>query len=141
MKLEAVFRVIVERTKERNSLNVVPMKMGDENMSRNRLAIELVAHGLSKDAKAGAAVEDIKAVSNAHLDAGSITSIAHIFRLGSRRGSANSPELNTHTSSCDCWAKLPSSAVPPNPSIHSVVTGGYSRHMHFSYNDAAADSI
>ena len=96
MKLKTVLPVVVQGTEERNSLNVVPMKMGDENVGGNRTAIELAAEGMSQHAEARATVEDVEVVTEAHLHAGSVASVTHILRLGSGRRSANSPELNTH---------------------------------------------
>jgi hypothetical protein len=97
MKLEAVLTVVVQRAEKRNPLYMVPMKMGDEDVGRNHAAIEFVAEGLPQHAEPGAAIEDIKVVTQAHFYAGSIASVPHIFRLGSRRRSSNSPELNPHS--------------------------------------------
>src|SRR5579863_822682 len=73
------------------------MKMRDEDVCVNRARLEFVAESLSQDAKAGPAVEDIKAVAEAHFHARGVASVAHIFRLSGRCGSANSPELDSHT--------------------------------------------
>src|SRR5580704_963621 len=125
MKMKTVLGVVIERTKKRNPLNVVPMKVGEENVGRNRTAVELMAQRLSQHPKSGAATEDVEIVPEAHFYARGVASVTHIFRLGSGRRPANSPELNAHKPPQRMLAKLPSSAVPSNPSIHSLVTGGY----------------
>src|SRR5271166_3336891 len=101
MKLKAVVPMVVERSKKRQPLNVVPVEVRNEDMSGNRLAVELAAEGLSQNAETGAAVEDVDLVSQAYFDAGGIPSIAHVFRLRRRGGPAYAPELDPHTSSRD----------------------------------------
>src|SRR5579863_272853 len=116
MKLETVLAVVIERTEEWDSLNVIPVEMGDEHVSRDRMTVELVPEGLSQHAEAGAAVENIQAVPDAHFHAGSIAPIAHIFGLRSRCRSANSPELNTHRP--PCWLN---SHLPPRRRIRQFI--------------------
>src|SRR5579863_2000835 len=98
MKLEAVLTVVVKRPEEWNSLNMVPVEMGYEDEGRNGPSVEFVAERLSHHAEAGAAIENIQAVSDADLHAGSVASITHIFGLRSWCRSTNSPELNPHES-------------------------------------------
>src|SRR5579863_8437751 len=125
MKVKAIFPVVVKRTEERNALNVIPMKMGDENVGGNRGSIEFVAQRLPQNPEAGATIKYVKLIANAHFHAGSVAAVAHIFRLRSGRRPPNSPELNPHMSPRWMLAKLPSSASWSNPSIHSLVTAGY----------------
>ena len=66
--------------------------------ARNGAAFELAMELLAQGAEAGAAVEDVEMVADAHFDAGGVASIAHVFGLGSRRRPTHAPELNTHTS-------------------------------------------
>src|SRR5580693_4123185 len=100
MKLEAVLTVVVKRAEKRNSLNVVPMEMRNENVGRNGTPVELVAQGLSQHAEARATIENIEFIPDADLHAGGVASIAHIFELRSRCRSTNSPEPNTHRPPC-----------------------------------------
>jgi hypothetical protein len=135
MKLETVLAIVVKRTKERQPLYVIPMEVRNENMSGNWTPVELVSQRLSQNPKAGTTIEDVEIVPDAHFHAGGIASIAHIFGLRSRRRPANSPELDPHKPPQPMMAKLSSSAAPSNPSIHSVVTGGYSSVAGYSpYN-------
>ena len=62
MKGETVFRAVIERAEERNSLNMVPVKMGDENVGANGAAFEFTMELLAQRAEPGAAVEDIQMV-------------------------------------------------------------------------------
>ena len=54
-------------------------------MGRERFVSELALEFLSEHAKAGAAVEDVNLISNAHFDARGIPSIAHVLGLRSGR--------------------------------------------------------
>ena len=87
MRLEewkkTVFGLVIQRAKKWNALNVVPMEVGDENVSTNVAAVEFGAQLLSQGTEAGATVEDVQVVADAYLDAGGITSIAQVFRVGS----------------------------------------------------------
>ncbi len=71
--------------------------MRDEDVGTDRLALGVALELLSERAQSGAAVEDEEAVADAHFDAGGVASIAQVVGLGSRRGPAHAPELNTHT--------------------------------------------
>jgi hypothetical protein len=44
----------------------------------------VITQPLAQVAEAGAAIEDVKAIADPHLDAGGVTSVTHIFRLRSR---------------------------------------------------------
>ena len=97
MEGKTVFRVVVERAEERDALNVVPVKMRHENVGANRFAFGFALQLLPQRAKSGAAVEDVKIVAQANFDAGGVASVAQVVGLGSRRGPAYAPELDTHT--------------------------------------------
>ena len=97
MEGETVFRVVVERAEERDALDVVPVKMRDEDVGANRFAFGIALQLLSERAQSGAAVEDVEVVADANFDAGGVASITQVVELGSRRGPAYAPELNTHT--------------------------------------------
>ena len=94
---ETVFRVVVERAEERDALDVVPVKMRDEDVGANRFALRVALQLLPERAQSGAAVEDVEVVAEANFDAGGVASVAQVVGLGSRRGSAYAPELNSHT--------------------------------------------
>src|ERR1700741_5407291 len=100
---ELVLAVLVQGTKERNSLDVIPMKMGNEDVGRDRPSVRLAFQLLPQCAKPGAAIKNVEAVSEADLDAGSVSSVAQVPGLGGGRGPTPSPELDLHT--------------PPFPSI------------------------
>ena len=52
---------------------------------------------VTQHAQAGAAIEDVELVAEAHLDTGSVPSIAEILGLRSGGRPAHSPELEMHT--------------------------------------------
>ena len=58
MENETVLRFVVERDKERNPLNMVPVKMRDENMGAHGAAVELLTQLLAQRAKSGTAIEN-----------------------------------------------------------------------------------
>ncbi len=72
------------------------MKVGDENMGGERPIAELALQLLAQDAEAGAAVEDVDLIPQAHFDAGGVAPVAHVFGLWRGRGTTNAPELNPH---------------------------------------------
>src|SRR5436305_2910914 len=96
---EKVIGIVVERAEEWDSLDVVPMKVGDEDVRVHRLTFRLPQHLFSEHTEACAAIENIAAAVDAHLDAGGVATIAQVFRLRSRRRTANSPELDLHKGS------------------------------------------
>jgi hypothetical protein len=59
---ETVFRVVVERAEERDALDMVPVKMRDEDVGADRFAIRVALQLLSERAQSGAAVEDEEVV-------------------------------------------------------------------------------
>jgi hypothetical protein len=75
VKDETVFRLVVKRAKKRDSLNMVPVEMGDENVGGNRTLARLAAELMSQSSEAGAAIENKEATAEAHLDTGSIAAI------------------------------------------------------------------
>jgi hypothetical protein len=85
MELETILRVVIERTEEGHSLDVIPMKMGHEDVRTDRMTIKLAAECLPQYPHTGSTVEDIETVSNPHFHAGGIASVAHVLGLGSGR--------------------------------------------------------
>ena len=55
---------------------------------------------VAQHAEAGAAVEDVDLISQAHFDAGGIASVAQVLGLWSGRGAAHAPKLNSHKFRC-----------------------------------------
>jgi len=96
LKQKPVLRIGIQRPEERHALNVVPMKMRNENVRGKRTVAEFALQLPAEHAKAGAAIEDVNAVADAYFDAGGVPSIAHVFGLWSGCGTPYSPELNPH---------------------------------------------
>lgn len=80
-----VLTMVIEGREERQTLNVVPVKVRDENVSGKRPLSKFFTERLAEDAKTCAAIENVKLIPKAYFDAGGITSIAHILRLRSGR--------------------------------------------------------
>jgi hypothetical protein len=97
VKGETVFRIVVERSEEGNALNVVPVKVRNEDVGPDRLVRGVALELLPERTQSGATVEDVEVIAEANFDAGGVASIAQVVGLGSRRGPAYTPELNTHT--------------------------------------------
>jgi hypothetical protein len=91
VKEKPVLGVIVKRGEEGDALDVVPVKVGDEDVGRDA-GTGVVAQPFAQIAQAGAAVEDVEAVGDPHLDAGGVTSVTHVFRLRSRGRPPHSPK-------------------------------------------------
>src|SRR6185312_3173052 len=96
MEEEAILLVVVQRSKKRNALDMIPMKVGKKDVRANGLACILGDQAFSQIAKAGAAVEDVHLTVDADLHARRIAAIAQIFSLGSRSRSAYAPEFHSH---------------------------------------------
>jgi len=107
LKEEPVLRVGVQRTEERHALDVVPMKVGNEDVGGKRPVAEFTLQLLAEHAESGAAIEDINAVAEAHFDAGGVASITHVLGLWRWRGTAHAPELDPHRFVNRTRARLP----------------------------------
>src|SRR5947209_3658469 len=89
---------VVKRAEEGHALDVIPMKVRNEDVRRERTVTEFALQFVAEDTKAGAAIEDVDLVSDAHFHAGGITSVSHVLGLWSRRGTAHAPKLHSHVS-------------------------------------------
>ena len=58
---------IVERAKERHALDVIPVKVGDEDMGTERSIAELALQRVAEHTESRAAVEDVNLVCDAHF--------------------------------------------------------------------------
>src|SRR5262249_53361382 len=96
MESKTVLAAIIERAEEWNSLNVVPMEVGYEDMGIDRAIFKFTAKLLPQNTKSSATVENENIVAATDLDAGGVTPITQIFGLGSWRRAAHAPELNSH---------------------------------------------
>src|SRR5579872_5176117 len=96
MKNEAAAGVVVERLKERDPLDVVPVEVGNKDMRLGFFVAKLCAQALAQRAQAGTTVENQKGIADAHLDAGGVATITHVFCLGGRSRAADSPEFDVH---------------------------------------------
>src|SRR5579871_1651338 len=79
MEIETIVLVGVKWREKRNSLNMVPMKVGKKDMSYQGMPIGLLRKLLAQVAKARATVKYVDVAANAHLHAGGITSVAQVF--------------------------------------------------------------
>ena len=93
---KAAFRIHIQRPKERHALNVIPVKVGDEDVGRKRTVAKFALQLLAKHAETGAAIEDVNAITQPYFHAGGIASVTHILGLWSWRGTAYAPELDAH---------------------------------------------
>ncbi len=75
---------------------MIPVKVRDEDVRAERTVAELAFQSVAEHTKAGAAVENINLVSDAHFYAGGVASIAQVLGLWSGRGAAHAPKLNLH---------------------------------------------
>src|SRR5258708_7132759 len=96
VKNKRILRVFVQRSKKRNSLNMVPVEVRDENVRRDRFPVRLTLQLLPEAAEARSAIKNIEVIAEAHLDARGVPSIAQVPGLRSRRRPAHSPELDPH---------------------------------------------
>src|SRR3989442_3517353 len=89
--------LVVKRKEKRQSLDMIPMVMTDQDMSENRPAAEFLHKRLSEHPHAGAAVDDEqRSRVRAELQARCIAAVSEAFRLWGGDGAADSPELQPH---------------------------------------------
>ena len=100
--------VRVRRYEEREALDVIPVRVTDEEVDGERPATEVAHQRQPERPQAGAGVEDEHVTARAHLDARRVSAIAR--RVGTRRGGgpARAPERDLH-----CVV----TAVPPSTSL------------------------
>jgi hypothetical protein len=84
---------IVNRPEKRQSLNVIPMCVCEEQRKIQRLAFELLEQRLPQRAQAGSRVEDDDVVTAADFDARGVAAIAHGCRARRGNGAAHAPEF------------------------------------------------
>ena len=70
MEVKPALSVIVERAEERDALDVVPVEMRKEDVSKHRLLAKLGREAFAEIAESGAAIEDVDVPVDAHFDAG-----------------------------------------------------------------------
>ncbi len=133
LKEKTILRVRIQRAEERHALNVIPMKVRNENVGGKWLLAEFALQLLSEHAESGTAIENINAVAEAHFDAGGISSIAHVLGLWGRRRTAYAPELNPHrlvtARGPKCLVSSVSCEKETRPSIAGLVQGRLFRHV------------
>src|SRR5208337_1905944 len=93
---EAALRICIQRAEEWHALNMVPMKVRNEDVRGKGAVAELALQLLTEHAESGAAVKDVDAVTESHFNAGGVAPIAHVLGLWSWRGTTHAPELNPH---------------------------------------------
>src|SRR5437667_3836900 len=98
VKEKTIFRPVIKRAKEWNALDVIPVKMRNEDVSGNRAAVEFVTELLAQGTKSRTAVENKNLLAGAHIHARGIPSVAKIYRLGSRQQTAHAPESDSNSS-------------------------------------------
>jgi len=85
---------IVNRPKKRQSLNMIPMGVGNEESEIKRLAFKLLQQGLTQQTEPGAGVENNDLITATDLNTGSISPVTDGARAGSRDGSTYAPKLD-----------------------------------------------
>src|SRR5205085_8986019 len=62
MKNKQILWVVIHGSEKRDALNVVPVKVGNENVGEQRAAIRFMQKLLSQGTQAGATIENVKRV-------------------------------------------------------------------------------
>ena len=97
MKNEQILRVVVHGSEKWDAMNVVPMKVGNENVGEQRAAIRFMQQLVPQRAQACATIENIKRVAQTYLDTRGVAAIPQVLGLRSGRRSAHTPELDAHS--------------------------------------------
>jgi hypothetical protein len=75
MKMEVAFAVAIEWSEKGDALNVVPVKMREENMRGHGVAVGLLHQRLSQIAESGAAIKHVDVAVEADLNARRVSSV------------------------------------------------------------------
>ena len=84
---------IVNRPEERQALDVIPMRVREEQRQVQRLFFEFLEQRLSQRPQTGAGIEDDNVIAVADFDAGGVAAIALGRRPGRGDGAAYTPEF------------------------------------------------
>src|SRR5215469_3640482 len=85
---------VVGRNEKGKTLDVVPMRMGDQHRDFERLVFEFLHQGLAKRANAGTRVEDENLIADAHLNARGIATEHCGLDSGCRNRTPHAPETH-----------------------------------------------
>ena len=83
----------VDGREERQALDVIPVRVGNEEGEIERLGLEFFQERDAELAQAGAGIEDDDVLAGADFDAGSIAAVVNGAASRSRDGAANTPKL------------------------------------------------
>src|SRR5262249_9494163 len=129
---EHAIALVIERREKWQALNVVPMRVADEQVNRSLALAEIAGDEiLAQPADAGAGVDDDAraAVGNTHLDAGGVPSVAVGVDAGRWKRPAYPPEPDLHRDSplgrahgSRRWPCIESTVTRPNEKIHQIVS-------------------
>ena len=89
---------LIDGLKERQALDVVPMRMRQQQGQVQRLSLEFSDQVLPEQAHSRAGIEDDDLAIGADFDTGSIAAVLDGARPGRRDGAAHTPELQPRRS-------------------------------------------
>ena len=79
MKDERALAVVIERLKEREALDVVPVKVRKKNVRVDWVAVPFLGKLLAQVAESGAAIENINVPVDADFNTGGIAPVTQVF--------------------------------------------------------------
>ena len=85
---------MINRPEERQALDVVPVRMGEQQRELERLIFEFRQQGLAERAQTRARVEDDDFAAASDFDTGSVAANAYCFRSRCRNRTAHTPEFH-----------------------------------------------
>ena len=103
---------VVKRAEEGNSLDVIPVKVGDEDVGGKGTVAEFALEFASEDTESGAAIKDVDLIVDPHFHAGGVASVAEILGLWSGRGPAHAPKLYLHSAPVIAAMSIPHDDTP-----------------------------
>src|SRR5579872_5694781 len=99
VKEEIIVRIGIQRSEERDALNMIPVEMGKKDVRMHRLFAVFLQQLFAQIPESGAAVEDIDLPVDTDFDAGGVAPISQVFSLGGRGRSTYAPESYQHARS------------------------------------------
>src|SRR5581483_2776507 len=117
VKNEPAARIVVERLKEWNPLDVVPVKMRNKDVRFAFSVPNVCAQEFPQGAQSSPAVKNEQTVADAHLDTGGVSAVTQVIRLGRGSRSTHTPEFDLHGAPEAKSGVSQSSAAPAGASM------------------------
>lgn len=95
---EIVIRVLIQRLKKWDALNVIPVEMREKHVGIDGIGVALCHEALAQISETGSAIKHVDVVIDANLHAGGVSTVLHVLQLRRWSRSTHTPESDFHAS-------------------------------------------